>query len=131
MDKKRLLTFLLVGAIAYILEIGALYIFRHSLKLSPVASVAISFWVGFCAAFFMQKLITFRNKQSAPGVLAKQLFWYSCLALFNYLFSLLLVQLLQRQLSVFIIRTIAVAFITVWNFMLYKYIFKSPAIPLV
>ena len=100
-------------------------IFREVLGLSPVAAVAISFWVGFVAAFLLQKLITFRNYERAIHHLAKQLGSYGLLTLWNYAFTLVLARLFARTTSIFIIRTLTIAIITCWNFFIYQKMFKN------
>jgi putative flippase GtrA len=121
-----LVRYILVGGSAYLVEMGTLYGLHHGLGLGPLASVAISFWVGFIVAFVLQKTIVFKNYERGAKVLSRQLGIYSLLIVWNYLFTLVMVKLLSDTFSVFIIRTGVIAIITLWNFYLYKrHIFKS------
>lgn len=121
--KKLAGRYLLVGITAYLIEMGVLYFFRQVLHLGPLLSVAVSFWVGFAAAFVMQKLITFENYARSASTITKQLGGYGLLVLWNYGFTLLAVHAFSRLTSVFVIRTLAIAVITSWNFAIYKHLF--------
>ena len=125
MAKAKLFRYLIVGGAAYLIEMAALYGLRHGLGLSPLRSVAISFWIGLVIAFLLQKLITFENYDRRAHVLAKQSVIYGVLVAWNYGFSLILVELLDESLSVFIIRTLAIAIVTSWNFFIYVKLFES------
>ena len=122
---RRLFRYLVVGASSYIIEISALFALRHILKLSSVYSVSISFWVGLIAAFVLQKLVTFKNKSGSPKVLIRQSLEYGALILFNYLFSIGLVYVLEKHFSVYLIRTTAIVICTCWNYVFYKIIFRE------
>lgn len=118
------LRYLAVGIIAYISEMGSLFILHSIINLSPINSVAISFWIGLAVAFALQKIITFKNYQKSIKILSKQLLLYFLLVAWNYFFSLLIVTLFAQRISVFLVRTATIAIIICWNFVLYKYIFK-------
>lgn len=123
---SKLLRYLAVGVTAYLTEMVTLYILLKVVNLSAVSSVAISFWSGFFVAFTLQKLITFNNKEKHATAIARQLILYSLLVAFNYAFSLIVVSALDQKLNVLLIRTITIAIITCWNFIIYnKYIFPK------
>jgi putative flippase GtrA len=103
----------------------ALYALHDLLKLSSLAAVAISFWIGFVAAFVMQKFIAFQNYDKNVRALSGQLAGYGVLVAWNYGFTLLMVKLFGHDVSVFIIRTIAIVIITSWNFTVYGILFNS------
>lgn len=129
--QKSWIRYLLVGGISYLLEMGFLALFHKTLGLSALWSVALSFWLGFVISFSLQKIITFKNYDKQPKTLRKQLSSYMALLVWNYIFTLLLVQLLTPRLSVFIVRTLAIATITMWNYYLYKTrIFKTNENPI-
>lgn len=121
---NRLITYITVGGTAYVLEMACIYVLRNVVGLSGVNSVAISFWVGLVIAFFLQKLLTFKNRHFGLKHLLKQSIGYSVLVAWNYCFSLILVIFLQRYISVFIIRTLAILCITLWNYKLYHILFR-------
>jgi putative flippase GtrA len=123
--RKQIIKYVIVGGLAYILEMGALYVFRSMLGLSPVHAVAISFWLGFIAAFALQKIVTFQNYARHPRTLTIQLAGYSALVAWNYLITLLAVKVFANNASVFIIRTIVIIIVTIWNFAIYRYLFHT------
>ncbi len=116
--------YLFVGGSAYVIEMIALYTLRYSLNLSPLTSVAISFWVGFIIAFVLQKTITFQNYERNAKTITKQLLGYSMLVAFNYGFTLIVVAVLHEKLNVLVIRTATIATITLWNFYVYSKLFR-------
>lgn len=126
MTDKTILRYILVGGFAYFAEMTTIYLLHNILGLSAVWSVAISFWIGFCMTFILQKIITFRNTSKHPKTVAKQVFLYGMLVAFNYGFSLLMVYLLHNKLNVFVIRTLTIVIIVCWNYLIYsKLIFNS------
>ena len=120
-----LLRYLIAGGTAYITEMLSLYMLRNGLGLSPVKAVAITFWIGFFTSFVLQKTYTYRNFHNHKSALSRQLVYFSVLALWNYVFSLVLVSLVTPAVSVFIARTLAIACITLWNYVLYKKVFNQ------
>ncbi|MDB5160560.1 MAG: hypothetical protein JWO99_823 [Candidatus Saccharibacteria bacterium] len=121
----QFITYLVVGGTSFLIEMASLFIFKEFLHFSDVLSVAISFWIGFVAAFILQKIITFKNHDKAAKVVGKQLVIYGLLAAWNYFFSLGLVAFFSGTASVFVVRTVAIAIITLWNYGIYRaFIFK-------
>ena len=118
--------YLLVGGLAYVVEMAALYGLKIG-GLSDVLAVAISFWLGLLFSFFAQKLITFKNTDRTSKGVSKQLGGYMGLVIFNYLFTLAFVGALSSYASVFILRTISIGFISLWNFFIYRRLFRSVA----
>lgn len=118
--KNKLARYLIVGASAYILEMVVLYGLHDGLGLSPVQSVAISFWFGLVIAFVLQKFITFENHEKRIHMLGFQLALYACLVAFNYLVTLLAVKYFSPRYSVFEIRTAVIALGTLWNYVVYN-----------
>jgi putative flippase GtrA len=122
---QKLIRYIIVGGVAYLIEMATLFGLKDGAKYSSIKSVAISYWVGFAAAFLLQKIVTFRNHDKRVHVLAKQILAYSCLVLFNYVITLLAVKLLTPQLSVFLVRTLVIALATIWNYYFYNLLFKQ------
>ncbi len=120
MKHRRFLLYLVVGVSSYLVEIGSLYILKVIVGLPDLTAVAISFWIGFVVAFILQKWVTFKNHDKQPKTITKQIVTYSLLVLFNYLFTLGIVALFSQAVSVFIVRTIAIAIITIWNYAIYR-----------
>ena len=125
MHYKKFPIYLLVGTTSYLIEMGSLYFFNTIFGLSSVMAVAISFWIGFVVAFVLQKWFTFKSHNKKPRVISSQLIAYSILAIWNYGFTLLAVAMFSQTTSVFVIRTITIAIITLWNFAIYNIIFKE------
>ena len=125
MYRQKIYTYLLVGVTSYIIEMGSLYLFNIIFGLSGVVAVAISFWVGFIVAFILQKWVTFKNHDKATRTVTRQLIAYSILAFWNYGFTLVAVAVFSQSISVFMIRTITIMIITLWNFMIYNMIFRQ------
>ena len=117
--------YIIVGGAAYVTEMLTLYSLRHVLGLSPVISVAISFWVGFVMAFTLQKLVTFQNYEKRTHVLVGQMLGYSLLVAWNYALTLIIVKLLSDSVSVLILRSVIIVIATCWNFVIYRQLFKQ------
>jgi putative flippase GtrA len=124
----KLIRYLIVGGTAYLIEMATLYVLKNGVGLSSIKSVAISYWVGFVVAFLSQKIITFNNHDKRLHILAKQLFAYSCLILFNYIVTLVAVRFLTPKLSVFLVRTLVIALGTLWNYYFYSLLFKQTSV---
>lgn len=122
--QHQIVRYIFVGGFSFVIEIATLYSLNQLLHVSPTVSVAISFWVGFIVAYTLQKLVTFQNKEKSRRALTKQLIGYSLLVLWNYGFTLVVVELFHASISVIILRTIVIAITTTWNYFLYKKLFK-------
>jgi putative flippase GtrA len=113
-----------VGGFSYGVEMAVLFVFRKGLHWSPITSVAISFWIGLIVAFILQKYVTFKNRDKRPRTIANQIVGHGALVAWNYVFTLALVKVFVPTLSVFIVRTLAIMIITIWNFAAYKILFR-------
>jgi putative flippase GtrA len=122
--QHQIIRYLFIGGLSFVIEISILFTLNQLLHVPPTISVAISFWVGFIVAYILQKLITFQNKEKSKRALAKQLAGYTLLVLWNYGFTLLVVELFQNNISVVVLRTIVIVITTIWNYALYKILFK-------
>lgn len=117
--------YLIVGGFAYLIEMATLFGLHHGLKVSPVHSVAISFWVGLIVAFLAQKYITFENHEKRPHIIGLQIFIYGLLVSFNYIVTLLAVSYFSKTFKVYEIRTVIILISTVWNYAVYRLLFKQ------
>jgi putative flippase GtrA len=122
---RQLVRYLVVGGVAYLFEMLCLVGLRRGLHLSDVAAVAISFWLGLILAFVLQKFIAFENYDRRLHIVGKQMFFYGLLVGWNYLFTLLVVDRLAQDLSVYGARTLAILLITSWNFIMYRQLFAA------
>ena len=125
MLSPRFIRYLIVGGSAYLIEMISLYLLHHGLGLSPIKSVAISFWIGFVTAFILQKLITFQNYEKRVHIVVSQVVVYSLLVAFNYVLTLLAVKIFAGSTSVFIIRTCVIIITVPINYIVYKLLFKE------
>ena len=123
--KKPGMRYLIIGGSVYLFELLVIVIAqRHGY--SAYLAITLSFWLGLILSFILQKVVTFQDKRLHRKVLIKQIISYMILIVFNYGFTLLVTKLLVAHLSLVIIRTIALAMTTVWNYYLYKTrIFKT------
>lgn len=119
MLKKPGYRYLIIGGSVYIFEL-AVIVDAQSVGASAPWAVAISFCLGTAVSFFLQKLITFRDKRMHHKVLLPQLAATALLIAWNLAFSVLFTKLLQDKLPAVVTRTIALAITTIWNFYLYK-----------
>lgn len=122
--QHQIIRYLFVGGFSFFIEITVLYILNHTLHISAAISVTISFWVGFIVAYVLQKLVAFQNKEKSRRAITKQIIGYSLLVLWNYGFTILVVELFHGSVSVVVLRTIVIAITTLWNYVLYKKLFK-------
>lgn len=118
--QKTVIKYIAIGATAYLIELTALLLFVDVLKFSTSLAVAISFWVGFIAAFFLQKVVVFKTDTAAKNSFTKQAVYYSLLVAFNYCFTLVFVPLLAKYIDLVVARTIILGLTTLWNFLFYK-----------
>ena len=126
LHQKPLYRYIFIGGISYLIEVALLALLLYSLKLSAVAAVAISFWIGFILSFLLQKLIAFKNTDSSKKTVARQSVLYSLLVAVNYLFTLAFVAALGPLIGTIVARTIALIVTTGWNYVVYsKFIFKG------
>lgn len=121
-----LVRYVLVGGVSYLSEMASLYALRHIFNLSAVSAVAISFWIGFVIAFCLQKIFTYKNYEREIKAISRQLAAYGLLTVWNYVFTLVVVRALGERTSVFVARTLAIAVITSWNYLIYKRLFRQP-----
>lgn len=123
-NNSRLLRYVLMGGVAYLSEMGTLFLLHGMLGLNSIGSVAISFWVGFIVAFILQKHLTFRNFDWGLSKITRQIVIYGVLVAWNYGFTILLALVFSNRVSIYIIRTITIVIVTIWNYLIYRYIFQ-------
>jgi len=122
--------YLLIGGSVYLLELTVIFV-AQQLGASAVVAVSLSFWIGLCVSFLLQKLVTFGDKRTHRKLLIPQLAAFSLLVLFNFFFTISVAKVLSDTLPATVTRTIALAMTTTWNFYLYKTrIFKTDESPI-
>lgn len=111
--------YLLVGGAVYLFELAVIVV-AQTQGLTPVQAVALAFVLGTLISFILQKLVTFGDKRMHHRVVGMQLLAVILLVGVNFSFSLLATAVLQGVLPAIVIRTLALAVTTIWNFYLYK-----------
>jgi putative flippase GtrA len=111
--------YLVVGVSVYLFEVVVIIIAQWW-GANAVVAVAVSFWLGLIVSFFLQKLVTFRDKRMHHKILIPQLLAAGLLVLFNFGFTVLMTSWLGHLMPAFIVRTLALGITTIWNFYLYK-----------
>ena len=128
---SRARRYLVIGVSVYVFEILVIQV-AQALGAGAVAAVGLSFWLGLGLSFVLQKTVTFGDTRLHHRVLVPQVGAFSLLVLFNFGFTLFMAWLLKNVLPAFVIRTLALAITTIWNFYLYKTrIFKNSDEPAV
>ena len=110
--------YLIVGGTVYVLELIVIVVASH-VGAKPVLAVALSFWIGLCVSFVLQKVFTFDDRRTHHKILIPQVVAVSLLVLWNFGFTILVTRLLT-SLNPTITRTIALLITTIWNFYLYQ-----------
>ncbi|GAC1386419.1 MAG: hypothetical protein NVS1B7_5070 [Candidatus Saccharimonadales bacterium] len=111
--------YIVVGGSIYVVELMVIIVLQR-LGASPLVAVAVSFWTGLLLSFVLQKLITFQDKRRQRHILVRQILAFSVLVLCNFLFTLLVAQLLSPYVPPTVTRTLALGMTTLWNYYLYK-----------
>jgi len=111
--------YLVIGGSVYALELLIIFIGQRA-GLSAVWAVSLGFWVGLVVSFLLQKFVTFGDKRTHHRVLLPQIIAMGLLVLFNYGFTVLATKLLIGFMPAVVIRTLALAITTIWNYYLYK-----------
>ena len=120
--------YVVVGGTTYALEIAVILIAHHD-GVGPILSVALSYGVGLLVSFTLQKLFTFGDRRTHHKVVLPQITAFSALVAFNFGFTLGVTQLLQHDMPLVVVRTLALGITTIWNFYLYKTrIFRVPLV---
>ncbi len=125
---KRFRNYLVVGVSVFLFELLVIWLCQRA-GLSAVRAVAVAYVSGTLLSFFLQKLVTFRDKRMHHKVVGVQLLATTLLVLFNFGFTLLATAVLENLLPAVVIRTFALGATTIWNFYLYKTRIFSPDTP--
>lgn len=123
--KSSMTRYVLAGGLAFALELAVLFAFYRIIGLPALLATGLAFWMGFMGAFLLQKVFAFRDYQKSVKAISRQLSVYVLLVAFNYLFTLFLVGIIDDK-YLFIVRTIALAITTTWNYFLYRFVIFNP-----
>jgi putative flippase GtrA len=122
---NKLARYVAVGGLSYVIEMAVMYGLQEVLHLDTVLVVAISFWVGFVAAFLLQKYIAFRHRDGRAHIVVRQITLYGALVAWNFIFTLLVAHFFEPYAPIFVLRTVVILIITIWNFAAYRILFRE------
>lgn len=122
--KLSLVRYIFAGGISFVFELSLSLFIYKVLGIHPALAVSIAFWAGLILAFLLQKLFTFSDYSRTPLKLTGQTLSYGLLVLFNYSFTVFVVSLADEKYFVQS-RIFALACVTLWNYLIYKYIIFS------
>lgn len=125
LQKSQPARYLFIGGVSYIIEMAALLSITYLLFFSAELAVACSFWIGLIVSFLLQKYIAFGSKNNHRTVVGRQAALYGLLVGFNYIFTITFVGIFVSLLGLVIARTLALITTTIWNYFVYKHIFKT------
>ncbi len=117
--RNELHRYILIGGSVYLFELLVIYVMQK-IGYNSIISIGVSFWVGLLLSFMLQKLVTFNDKRIHRKVLLTQTLAFLVLVIFNFGFTILLAKLFAHILPAVLIRTVAIAITTIWNFYLYR-----------
>ena len=125
LPEQHLIRYLLAGALSYAIELAVLLSLHRLGHLSVEVSTGIAFWIAILTSFLFQKLFAFSDFQNTVAALTHQTAKYGLLVALNYVFTLVVVAIFPDSLII-LSRTLALIFVTAWNYFLYKrLIFRS------
>ncbi len=118
-NRYQFLRYFMVGTSGFVIDLGALIIFKRYFGLDPIVSVVFSQIVAMIYVFILNKIWSFKER-SMPH---KQFVRYAILTAFNYLFGIAMMYVFQRKFGFDykLVRLVSVMLATSWNFLLYKH----------
>jgi putative flippase GtrA len=110
--------YVLVGGLAFLIDIGLLWLLHEGLRVPLAISTPVAFLLSFAITFFLQRALTFRTSAGVVGSAVK----YTLLVAFNTVATTLIVTGgASLGLPWEWAKVIAVASTTVWNYFGYRY----------
>jgi putative flippase GtrA len=125
---SQVLRYLFGGGTAFLVDVGALYLFRGVIGWPLLVSVALSFLCGFAVSFTAQKFWTFGDR--SYDRIHKQASAYFGLTLTSFFINIVAMHVLVTIIGVWYIlaKILISALLAVAGFFMYKYvIFKRRA----
>ncbi len=119
-DQHTGVRYVFVGGSSYAVELSSLLALYH-LTGSRSLATAVSFLIGFCIAFGLQKLVAFREFSRELKAIGRQGTLYALLNAWNWVFTVAFVSILPAD-NLIVTRTIALVLMTSWNFFVYRYV---------
>lgn len=125
-ERQRVVRFIIAGGLAVLVDVGTLYVAKGICGLSLIPAVAVAFFFGFWASFFLQKFWVFEDG-SVDRVHA-QVGFYFMVAATNFFLTILLMYFLVEIIHLWYIlaKLLVSAAIAFGSFFVYKLlIFKK------
>ena len=85
--------YIAVGLSVYALELLIILV-AQKLGASSILAIGLSYWTGLLVSFWLQKIITFRDRRMHKRILAKQILYTYMLVIFNFLFTITVARML-------------------------------------
>lgn len=125
LSEVRVFRYLAVGGTAFVIEMSCLLAIYVLLDAPRGVAAGVAYWIGFLAAFLLQKFVAFQDYQRERRILTKQGTLYALLNLWNYAFTLTVVTAMPARYIVFS-RIGAQLVFSCWDYIIYKkIIFKD------
>ena len=123
---KTLARYLFVGGTGVLFELVVIFVMVRVFSSSDSLAVTMSYWLGVLVSFLLQKFFAFKSRDVRAKTVTRQIIFFGLLLVFNYIFTLVFVQLTGEIINIYLARIIALVITTMWNFYVYKkIIFKN------
>ena len=123
---KPAIKYLMSGGFAFSGEYSTFLVVFYILEFSAVIANTIGFCIGLIISFLLNKLWTFNGSEQKHGW-KKQAIVYSLLAIFNLLFTNIMIkELVDAGTPGYVAKLILMIVVVLWNFIVFKrFIFVS------
>ena len=117
--KDQFTKYFIIGASGVFLDIATLFLLKEYFYLRPVWAVMINQLIMLNYVFFLNKFWAFKSN----GMTYRQMVRFYSLALFNYVFSVVWMFVLNETFGVnyLLARILNIALAVSWNFAIYKF----------
>jgi putative flippase GtrA len=123
---KEPVRYLIAGGSAFVVDYGVLVLSYYVIGVSLGLSTTLGYFFGFFISFFANRYWVF-GKSGTTRKPLKQIIEYTALVIFNYFFTLIAIQQLDKLgIKPSIGKIIIMAVIVVWNYLIFqKFIFSD------
>ncbi len=116
----KIFKYLISGVLAFAVDYGALTMCLMLFHIGTGVSAAAGLTCGVFVSFSLNRTWTFKSKMSAK--VYRQFISYWILVGINYVFTILMLVMLDEIISVLILKPIIAVIIAAWNFFICKHI---------
>ena len=110
--------YLTVGGTAFFLDYSVLLVLKEVVGVNTAVAAAAGFLTGFVASFVLNRAWAFVGGKDRRSHI--QLIEYTALVVFNLLFTVVVLELLDETFAVALLKPAVTAVITLWNYFIYK-----------